>query len=344
MVLASPVTAALVFVAAAVVHLTAAAAPAAVIGLPGCNTTCGKVRVPYPLGFGDPRCYRPGFNLTCDTSRGGSQQLLLGDRSLRVTDIFVENSTVRVLRDVSMIKGAADGVTSVGVNITFASFFAGGPYRVAFSGNELVLFGCDVLARLVAGKARPGGEDGGSPGVSRCASLCDDTATSFGGNDHYCTGAGCCQVSFSSIGWYDMLTELLLGPLECVSKSGKDSLPVSVFLAQTGWLDEWGQETITRRQTDDNVSLVPKNDIPLILRWDIMKGLKLSEADERRDPYENDQGCPSDVERLCKSDNSECTWDIEVYRCQCQVGYEGNPYVDNGCQGSLIRTTLQPAS
>lgn len=84
----------LVLAATALLHLAAADAPPAQIGLPGCKTTCGNMSVPYPFGI-QPRCYRPGFNLTCDT-RHGTPRLLLGDGSFRVVDIFIQNGTVRV--------------------------------------------------------------------------------------------------------------------------------------------------------------------------------------------------------------------------------------------------------
>jgi len=96
-------------------QLSAAAAatppPApAPIGLPVCNTTCCNVSVPYPFGFGPSRCYWPGFNLTCDTSRSHQPPRLLlnGDGSLRVAEIFMWNQTVRVMRTGSIINTTGD--------------------------------------------------------------------------------------------------------------------------------------------------------------------------------------------------------------------------------------------
>lgn len=330
MVRGSLVTAAALVLSLQLAAAAAAAAREAPIALPGCNRTCGDVSVPYPFGFGPSRCYMSGFNLTCDTSQPGPPRLLLGDGSLRVVDIYPQNSTVRVLRDGSMVKGA-DHVTAADgtINVTFAPMFAGGHYRMSYSGNELVLFGCEMLATLVAGKIRPvkiNDDDDGSASVIGCVSFCSG-GSSFGGMNQYCSSEGCCQASFGATDWARMPTELHLSPLE--NRKSNSDQPVSVFLAEQGWLDErdW--------QKDLPDEFEPKNDIPVILRWDVMQALKLSEADWKRDPYDKSQGCPSAVASLCKSSNSECTWDIEVYQCQCKLGYDGNPYVDGGCQGLL---------
>jgi hypothetical protein len=98
-----PAAAVALMAMAMVVQLSAAAAtapPPARIGLPGCNTTCGDVSVPYPFGFGPSRCYWPGFNLTCDTSRSHQPPRLLldADGNLQVAEIFLSNQTVRLMR------------------------------------------------------------------------------------------------------------------------------------------------------------------------------------------------------------------------------------------------------
>jgi hypothetical protein len=171
------------------VLLVAAVASSPPIGLPGCNTTCGKVDVPYPFGI-QPGCYRPAFNLTCDTSRHGSPLLLLGDGTLRFVDIFIQNATIRVLRDGSLVKDAGN-ITSDGQNVTFAPIFAGGHYRMSYANNELVLFGCNALAALVVRIVRPAVFGGDTCVVGGCISFCFnfmDLGSSVDG-DHYCTAA-----------------------------------------------------------------------------------------------------------------------------------------------------------
>nr|CAB3491157.1 unnamed protein product [Digitaria exilis] len=82
-------------------------------GQPNWDTNCGDVSVPYPFGFGPSTCYWPGLNLTCDTSYD-PPQLLLGDGTLRVTDIFIENATMRVMRAGLILDTTGDVLNSVG--------------------------------------------------------------------------------------------------------------------------------------------------------------------------------------------------------------------------------------
>ncbi|CAL5013356.1 unnamed protein product [Urochloa decumbens] len=78
---------------------TVAAAAGAPIALPGCQSRCGELDIPYPFGT-TAGCYRPGFKVTCDPKPGAgvAQRLKLGNNGdgPAVLEISVENSTVRV--------------------------------------------------------------------------------------------------------------------------------------------------------------------------------------------------------------------------------------------------------
>ena len=74
-----------------------AATTATGLGSNNCTRTCGNISIPCPFGI-DPGCYcyhAVWFNLTCDDSYQ-LPKLFLGDGTVQVLHIWVENSTVRI--------------------------------------------------------------------------------------------------------------------------------------------------------------------------------------------------------------------------------------------------------
>ncbi|XP_047051771.1 wall-associated receptor kinase 3-like [Lolium rigidum] len=127
---------------------------------PGCPTSCGGVSVPYPFDIGDG-CHWPGFNLTCDRTRG---RLLIG--TLEVVEISLANSTVRVKDSAGAVNityhGTPDG------NGTRGGLTAAGPQcQDGYQGNPYVAGGCQDIDEC----ALPGlcsGECTNTPGGYTC--------------------------------------------------------------------------------------------------------------------------------------------------------------------------------
>jgi hypothetical protein len=270
------------------------------------------VAVPYPFGMGSPRCYSPGFNLTCDYHTSGHEhpRLLLDDYGhLRVINISLENTTVHVVRTGPLI--AATVIAPV--DSYFYDFFTGLdqsesarreklPYAVS-TRNELTLLGCNVQVMLV----------GAGSYLSGCSSLCplhdnSSYAAASSNGDMNCYGVDCCQarISMSKDGFPDAIS------LVRIDKSSAKKLPIYAFVAEEGWFD--------RRK----VSNQPRQEVPIVLDWEILQ-------QQARGRLPSTNICRPEVANVnCKSKNSRCVPGIRGYTCQCVDGYKGNPYTAVG--------------
>ncbi|CAL4989051.1 unnamed protein product [Urochloa decumbens] len=276
----------------------AATAPprAPAIGLHGCDTICGSVKVPYPFGFGPSHCYWPGLNLTCDTSHH-HPRLLLGDGTLRVTEISLEDATVRVMRAGSIINTTGD-FTSDGWNASVGNGFTEYGYWLSSSENELVVSGCNVMATLLETDTI----------ISGCATFCTKL------EDGYILPiAGtwpCCQ---APIAGDNPPTEVQARWLYRGNHTAEqDMAPLNVFVAEKGWVE---------KNIPDELK-----EAPLVLGWAIKRGLPK--------PNYSCGFCDNvTISRmLCKSEHSECSVYMGGYTCRCKDGYDGNPYLAGGCQ------------
>ncbi|KAL6601438.1 hypothetical protein ACP70R_044658 [Stipagrostis hirtigluma subsp. patula] len=331
----------LVAVAAAVLvvlELSAAAASAMAPATSHCDTRCGDVEVPYPFGI-TPGCSYPlpGFNLTCDRTRR-PPHLLLGDGTLRVVEIFVRNSTVRVVRT-----GGAVNISRGGRGVwRGAGLGPSSPFVLSPGDNELVVSGCNVQATLQ-------GEDGAI--CSGCSSFC---STDNGGAGVYadsgrglkhCLGIGCCQaviplgrtsfdVHFVEL---DAVNATMDGGvpvkrLDDVNASLYNAPPVNIFVADASWFD---QEEVGYALTVPSSHAAAAMDVPVVLMWAIWP----SEAER---PNSNAATVSiwtrsecTDIDayhRICRSKHTTCDNATIGYTCRCKDGYDGNPYLADGCQ------------
>jgi len=176
----------------------------ALVGKPNCSTTCGGVRVPYPFGI-SPGCYLPGFNLTCNTSYSPPRLLLDKNGTLEVIEIFLPNSTMRVIHHTSNTFGYE--ISGAEWLVYFDLPDIGEPYMLS-TRNELILFGCDLQATLYKRK----GSNKTTDSISHCASTCSSSSLRTIVGDHsawplvstqhphggYCSGHdGCCHAPIS---------------------------------------------------------------------------------------------------------------------------------------------------
>ncbi|KAL6847112.1 hypothetical protein ACP4OV_022965 [Aristida adscensionis] len=277
------------------------------ISLPGCPDKCGDVLIPYPFGIGT-HCAATSlssyFSLTCNTTFQPPRPTV-GDKEamVEVTDISLERGEMRVLSPINHICFTSN---------TTSTKFIGGyelkptPFLPSPSRNRFTVIGCNTLGLI-------GGYKGtASQYVTGCYSYCDGINNTSDGAP--CAGMGCCEAAIpANLTAFGVMFEMNQ------SKVWSFNPCFYAMVAEVGWYSFRQQDLVGRLGFIDTRA---KSGAPIIADWAIRNG---SCPDEGKEP-------PSDY--TCISTNSYCMAanNGPGYLCQCSKGYEGNPYILNGCQ------------
>ncbi|OEL29527.1 Wall-associated receptor kinase 2 [Dichanthelium oligosanthes] len=275
-----------------------AARAAAATGLgSNCTTSCGNISIPYPFGV-EPDCYHgPGFNLTCRNGSDGHgpPELFLGDGTVQVLDISVEDSTVRINSTGVQFPFGGSGATT---NRTWGfGLPEGGPYFLSESTNMLEAIGCNIQVSILGGT--------NNSLVSSCTAICPaiNPSAEVIGNGSCTTGIGCCQAS------------IVLGyPFYTIQMKCLADMPDSLILA--AYIVDQSFDVSDMMMFGEEA---PKA-LPATLDWIISNSTCPANktAPECRSTHSYCQNSSSLVH--------------DGYLCQCSKGYEGNPYVRRGCK------------
>ncbi|XP_078161792.1 wall-associated receptor kinase 2-like [Carex rostrata] len=177
-------------------------------------------------------------------------------------------------------------------------------YRISNTHNLFVVIGCLSRGYLQSQKDSNGlypyDYDTG------CMSYCNDSNSIIDGS---CSGVGCCQVTIPS----GLSDGLISFSSEIFDHTGLLSFSRCDygFLVDKDWF-KFGKS---------NLTMSTSTSVPVWLNWAIRENNNCTEAQKRPESYG------------CSSTNSKCYDSVNGpgYLCKCLEGYQGNPYIVNGC-------------
>ncbi|KAF5469142.1 hypothetical protein F2P56_013237 [Juglans regia] len=264
---------------------------------PNCNRTCGSLEIPYPFGTSEGCYLNSSFRITCKSSsnsRKGTPTPFLRVSNIKVLNISLDGE-LRVSASVARDcpQKSDYNFSKSYTHLTLREF------PISYTKNVFTAIGCDTLALI-------GSSASDKNYTTGCVSLCDSIDGMV--NDS-CSGVGCCQTPIPD-GIKDF--KVSLTSLYKHSKVRKFNPCGFAFVVEK---KEYNFSTLDLQNMQD------KDVFPLVLDWAV--GSKTCE-----DAKKNTTGY------ACKAANSECynSKNGPGYLCNCFSGYQGNPYLFNGCQ------------
>ncbi|XP_050260506.1 wall-associated receptor kinase-like 1 isoform X2 [Quercus robur] len=267
----------------------------------GAAAVCGNVTIPYPFGI-EPGCYIDDwFAIGCNNTLG-SPKPFLRRLDLEVLDISLEG-TLRVNYPMSWWcpRNETKNATESAANVSLAS----SPFFFSKSRNIFIAMGCGNLALLRSSDGSIGG----------CMSVCYEDA--IHSNASSCNGLDCCKTTIPSD--LDVFT---------ADVSGKYGNFTSAKDCNYGSLvdQKWFEENLT-----NHIEVKKMSQVPVVLNWEINESLSSLVMETNS----SDSTCQL-------ANGSSLLGNMSTtFTCTCDHGFEGNPYLVDGCQDIDECTNLE---
>ncbi|CAI9114845.1 OLC1v1015654C1 [Oldenlandia corymbosa var. corymbosa] len=260
------------------------------IAKPGCVDRCGDERIPYPFGMGEG-CYYHDQYSNFSVECNSSQLNTLGS-GFPITNISLGGQfhTSNYVGYDCYDQHNQSTKSNTPWNIL------GYPYTFNSTANKFIVIGCDSVA-AVQGTTNLGDYATG------CFSLCNRKADV---TDGLCSGMGCCQTLIPNGAWQINVSLASLYNHSFVSSFNPCSFAFVIA------------EDAFQFSVDNLTNLVGVETLPVIVDWAIPNN-NCDEAKTNKSSY----ACGMNTK--CYVENGTLG-----YRCGCNQGYEGNPYL--GCQ------------
>ncbi|XP_022858490.1 wall-associated receptor kinase 2-like isoform X1 [Olea europaea var. sylvestris] len=258
-----------------------------------CMDRCGNVRIPFPFGTREGCYFNESFLVTCINTNSAFPKLFWRNFTFQITSISLKGQ-LRVLQSISKYCYSRTGTQPEpkSINLPFG-------FTVNDTANKFIVVGCDSYA-LVSGSRREKQDY-----ITGCISLCkkEDLA------ELSCSGLGFCKISIPTQAWS---VEVKTGSFENFTEMSDFNNCSYGFLAEESAFTFNASSLSTLRNVEK---------LPMVVDWAVGEET-CKEAGNNISSY------------ACKSENSNCYKPNNGYgyRCYCQEGYDGNPYLKNGCK------------
>ena len=266
---------------------------------PSCQANCGDIDIPYPFGIGDG-CYAKeygDFNITCASNGTG----YLSSSNIVILNISIAGQ-LRIESDTGY--NCYQGGTNTSQFLPWV-ILGDLPLTFSHTRNKFRVIGCDTYAYI-----------NGEQGVrysGGCISYCENPESFQGLPDGSCSGLGCCEVSIPR-GLKRFSTQM----------NSYHNYTISESFNRCGYISLAEEGAYRFNLSDLSTDRLQTQTLPLVLDWSISNLTCAKAKNTTAVPY------------ACRSDNSRCVESNNGigYLCSCSDGYEGNPYLPGGCEGT----------
>ncbi|XAR62872.1 Non-specific serine/threonine protein kinase, partial [Bertholletia excelsa] len=282
----------LLLVVAVALPFAVIAAPPTNASLAECKDRCGSVNITYPFGMDKKECY---LNENFRV-RCNNSVPHLGDSNINISKIMLPEGQMRLPMYV-----ARDCYDQSGNYLNHSSnraYLGLGNFSVSSTKNKFVAIGCDTMASVtvvVSGTS--------AVAATGCMSRCIEMDDVPNGT---CSGFGCCKTSIpSKVGHYRIYME-----------SYNNHRNVSSFNnCSYAFVVEEGAFNFSKNYLEN----FEKRVMPVVVDWTVnSKTCKEAQSDVAS------YACGNNT--VCEEPNGK------GYVCKCMKGYDGNPYLSDGCQ------------
>ncbi|KAJ0961497.1 hypothetical protein J5N97_002001 [Dioscorea zingiberensis] len=278
---------------------------------PGDETICGNISIPYPFGL-SPKCARSkDLVLSCNQTFNPPKLSFKSSRTKNGKNYTYDIEVINISLEQGLLQAKTPVVVFNFSEFTFGNYTPPlgyrpftlpihGPYTISQRHNLLTAVGCGAAASLT--------NTDFSENLVMCAQKCSSANLTNG----YYKDIGCCQTSIPpGLRSYGLKARLL-------HSTSSFSHLAKIFLV------EKDKFTCDSLYMDPNSSHLNHSTMfPFVLEWVV-----------------NKTTCDIAARDLttfaCISKNSTCIPTEPGYICNCSSGYQGNPYISNGCQVVVV--------